>query len=480
MTVFWTAFASIAFIAILVGLSVNAILSRREPGTTVAWIGLIWLSPILGPILYLILGINRVGRRAKQLRSKDHLSIFERRSRIEFKRKVLREALGPESEHLVQISNISYELTNIPLTKSNRIEVLQDGEEAFPAMLAAIESATMSINLQSYIFDDDRAGRRFVEALVDAQKRGVIVRVLIDDVGARYSFPAITRQLRREGIRVALFLPAIFHWRMPYFNLRNHRKQLIVDGDVGFTGGLNIREQYWREIVEEDKGHDLHFKLTGPIVEEMQDIFVNDWHFTTKEKLLGQRWYPEIEPAGDTIARSIPDGPNTDKEVLHRVILGALAAARDRVVIVTPYFIPDQRLQSALITTSLRGVDVTLILPEVGNLALVQWASTASWEELLDNKCRIVLTPPPFDHTKLMIVDDAWSFFGSANMDTRSLRLNFEANIESYDHELVARLDELINDKLAIGREINQSYLEARPYLYRLRDGLARLLSPYL
>ena len=159
MTVFWTAFASIAFIAILVGLSVNAILSRREPGTTVAWIGLIWLSPILGPILYLILGINRVGRRAKQLRSKDHLSIFERRSRIEFKRKVLREALGPESEHLVQISNISYELTNIPLTKSNRIEVLQDGEEAFPAMLAAIESATMSINLQSYIFDDDRAGR---------------------------------------------------------------------------------------------------------------------------------------------------------------------------------------------------------------------------------------------------------------------------------------------------------------------------------
>lgn len=480
MTVIWTALVSLAILAILIGFSIHAILSRREAGTAVAWVGLIWLSPLVGAVLYFFLGINRVRRRAKELRPRDREVVYEERKGVELKRSKLREMLGPDREHLVQISNVSYAMTRIPLMSGNTVEVLHDGQEAFPAMIEAIDAAQTSVTLQSYIFDDDRAGRRFVEALVDAQKRGVVIRVLIDDVGARYSFPAITRRMQREGIRVARFMPAFFHWKMPYFNLRNHRKQLIVDGEIGFTGGLNVREQYWRDIVGEDKGHDLHFKLTGPIVEEMQEIFMYDWHFTTREKLTGQRWFPEIERTGNTIARSVPDGPDSDIDIIHAVILGALAAARKRIVIVTPYFIPDQRLQSALITTALRGVDVLIVLPKKVNLTLVQWASTSYWSELLVGKCRIVLTPPPFDHTKLMIVDDAWAFFGSANMDPRSLRLNFEANVECYDPELVSRLAKLIDAKLAIGHEVGVSEIHNRHLFYHVRDGLARLFSPYL
>lgn len=475
----WTLGISLLVVAATVWAVVHAVMTRREVGTAVAWVGVIVLSPGLGALAYFLLGINRIRRRARELREDEvsYLSLLPPPAPPE----AVTDALGAERAHLQPLARLVDSASGRPLLPGNRIEPLVDGAEAFPAMLAAIESAEHSITLASYIFDNDRAGKRFKEALVAAKARGVEVRVLIDAVGARYSFPPMTRALKRAGIRTARFMPAFFHWRMPYFNLRNHRKLLVVDGRIGFTGGMNIREAFWSETADDEPhGHDLHFRLEGPVVAELQEAFAQDWTFTTRERLTGERWFPRIEPVGPVLARGIADGPDVDFETLLAVLLGAASVARERIDLVTPYFIPDVRLRSALATAARRGVQVTIILPEKSNLALVDWASRAYWASLLAAGCRFVLTPAPFDHAKLAVVDDAWTLFGSANLDPRSLALNFEFNVESYDAELAARARALIDERTARGRELYLAELNRWSFATHFRNRMARLLSPYL
>jgi cardiolipin synthase A/B len=482
-----TLFLSILAAALTIGASVHAIMTRREVGTAVAWVGVILLSPIVGALLYLLLGVNRIRRRARELRQEsdpEYRALLPPPVPLEDVRHALiptpASGMSASREHLLQLVRLGNGVIDRPLLPGNRIEPLVNGDEAYPAMLDAIDNARHSVALGTYIFDADRAGRRFVEALLAAQKRGVEVRVLVDAVGARYSFPSIVSVLRRVGVRVARFMPAVLHWKMPYFNLRNHRKIMVVDGSVGFTGGMNIREGYWQDLGGESHGDDMHFRLTGPVVSELQEVFADDWTFTTGERLTGEAWFPPLAPTGDTIARGVADGPDVDFEKLHSVILGAVAAARYEVVIVTPYFIPDQRLQSSLAVAARRGVDVIIVLPERVNLALVRWASATYWPELLAAGCRLVVTPPPFDHTKLLVVDRAWSLIGSTNLDPRSLQLNFEFNVESYDLELAAVLRDHVDRRLAIGRPVSLADVHARHFTVKFRDRLARLLSPYL
>ena len=479
MAPYLTLLLSFLVAALTIVASVHAIMTRREVGTAVAWVGVIVLSPGLGALVYFLLGVNRIKRRAKERRGTEELeyaALLPAPASLED----VRAGLGPNREHLLSIARLADNVTGRPLLPGNLVQPLVNGDEAYPAMIEAIDSAERSISLMSYIFDDDRAGKRFVEALGNARQRGVEVRVLIDAVGLRYSFPPVTGALRRAGIRVARFMPALFHWRMPYFNLRNHRKIMVVDGRIGFTGGINIREQYWQSLIGENHGDDLHFRIEGPVVAELQEAFAQDWTFTTRERLTGDAWFPPLAPAGKSLARGIADGPDVDFEKLHSTIMGALSVAREDIVVVTPYFIPDQRLQSSLMVAARRGVDVVIVLPEKVNLVLVQWASTAYWADLLEAGCRIVVTPPPFDHTKMMVVDGGWSLVGSTNLDPRSLQLNFEFNVECYDPAVAAQLCALVDDRLAIGREVTLADVRSRHFMRKFRDRLARLFSPYL
>lgn len=479
MTTFWTFLLSLLVAALAIVAAVHAVMTRREVGTAVAWVGVILLSPLVGAIVYFLLGVNRIKRRAQELRGEaeeTYTELLPPPVSVD----TLQKRLGPSREHLLPVARLGDNVTERPLLAGNRVEPLINGDKAYPAMIAAIESAERSVSLLSYIFDNDRAGKRFLEALKAACGRGVEVRVLIDDVGARYSFPSMVRALRRVGVPVARFMPALFHWRMPYFNLRNHRKIMVVDGRVGFTGGMNIRQAYWQDLIGEDHGDDVHFRITGPVVAELQEVFAQDWTFTTRERLGGEAWFPRLAPAGETIARGIADGPDIDFEKLHTTILGALAVAQEAVSIITPYFIPDQRLLSALAIAARRGIDVTIVLPEKVNLALVQWASTAYWPPLLEAGCRIVVTPPPFDHTKLMVVDGTWVLLGSTNLDPRSLQLNFEFNVECYDPELARVVETFVRQRREIGRAVTLAEIRGRRFHVKLRDRLARLLSPYL
>jgi cardiolipin synthase len=254
----------------------------------------------------------------------------------------------------------------------------------------------------------------------------------------------------------------------------------MTDGQVGFVGGTNIREGHVLARNPRAPVQDLHFRLEGPVVAQLMDAFVEDWAFTTGEMLEGESWFPPLAAAGTVVARGISDGPDEDLDRARLTLLGALACARSRATILTPYFLPDAGLITALGVAALRGVEVEILLPRVNNLALVQWASTAQLWQVLERGCAIWTTPPPFDHSKLMLVDGEWALIGSSNWDPRSLRLNFEFDVECYDPALAAELAELLERKRCGARRVTLADVDGRPLPTRLRDGLARLAAPYL
>jgi len=471
---FWPHLAAgFDFMAALLA-SIHALLNKRDSRAATLWLGIIWFLPALGPVLYLALGVNRIRRRALTLAVHKTLN-----------RPVpddLGESERESAEHLQHIARVVNRITSQPLTSGNEIEPLVNGDAAFPAMLAAIEAARKSVTLVTYIFDNDASGGKFIAALERAVKRGVAVRVLVDSAGTRYSWPPITFKLRRARIPFAKFLPAsVFTpWRVATINLRNHRKSLIVDGQLGFTGGMNIR---LGNMLKENPAHpvqDLHFRVRGPIVTEIQESFANDWAFTTEEILDGETWFPENPDAGNIIARVIPDGPDADFENLRLTLLAALAEAQTSVKILTPYFLPDTALILALNLAALRGVKVDIILPAKNNLPPVHWASRGLWWQVLERGCRIWLTPPPFDHSKLMIVDNHWVLLGSANWDARSLRLNFELNVECYSREFAQAMDQVVTGKMSDAHPVTLAEVDARKIPGKLRDAVARLFSPFL
>jgi cardiolipin synthase len=388
--------------------------------------------------------------------------------------------LPKELASLKTLADFTGKVGEKPLVAGNHLEILVNGDEAYPAMLNAIHAAKKTISFCTYIFDNDPAGKKFADALGRAVARGVQVRVLIDDAGARYSWPSIAKLLRELDVRTVRFMPTLAPWRLMTMNLRTHRKIMVVDGMVGFTGGMNIRQGHVLREPSKRYVQDLHFKVEGPVVGQLQEAFVDDWYFASREHLEGPDWFPELGRKGSVYARTLVAGPDKNFEKLRWAIQGALACAKERVQIVTPYFIPDQSLISALNTTAMRGVCVDIIMPSKNNLPYVDWASRAMWWQVLERGCRIWLTPPPFDHSKLMLVDGQWAMIGSANWDPRSLRLNFELNVECYGREFAAEVEGIIQRKMKQSWQISLEDVDSRPLSIRLRDGLARLLSPYL
>ncbi|HET6440158.1 MAG TPA: phospholipase D-like domain-containing protein [Anaeromyxobacter sp.] len=468
----WKLAGSVLAVLVAVLAAGHVVLHKRDVRAALGWIGLIAFAPLVGAAAYVVFGVNRIRRRAQALRPP------EVRPRPGGWPPA--PPLPTGAEHLTPLIRLSDAVVRRPLVAGNRVELLPGGGRAYPAMLAAVEAARRSITLCTYIFDTGRVGETFVEALAAARARGVEVRVLIDAIGVRYHWPPVHWRLRRQGVRTALFLPRLSPVWLPFVNLRNHRKILVVDGRIGFTGGMNIRDRFMPSPGGPAPFADLQARLEGPVVAHLQSAFAEDWLFTTGEELFGPTFFPPPVSAGPVLARGIPDGPDEDFETIRWVLLGAIAESRSRIRIVTPYFLPDQPLITALNVAAMRGIEVDIVLPERGNLPIVQWAQNAQLWQVLDHGCRVWLSPRPFDHSKAMTVDGAWSLLGSANWDPRSLRLNFELDVEAFDTGVAADLDALIDGRLAAARPLTLGDVDERPLPLRLRDGLARLLSPYL
>ena len=480
LSTYWPIAAAVVNIGVAGIASAHVVLHKRDPRAAIAWVGLIWLTPMIGAGLYYLLGINRIQRRATLLKKQKPQLPLAAASAVPSQTSDTARACGTQGEHLLDLMRAADRIVRRPLLAGNDIEPLENGDAAYPAMLDAIAKAKRSVALSTYIFDNDTIGKTFVTALADAAKRGVCVRVLVDAVGARYSWPSVVGRLRKSGVTVAAFLPSLAPFATPFINLRNHRKILVIDGSQAFTGGMNIRHGHFLRETPLQPVRDLHFRLVGPIAAQLLDCFAEDWAFATKEILVGDAWSVDLEPRGTLPARAISDGPDIDFEVLRHMILSALASARRSVRIMTPYFVPDQGILTCLNVAALRGVKVDIVIPERGNIRLAQWASTAMLWQVLQHGCHVHLVPPPFDHTKLMVVDDTWMMFGSANWDARSLRLNFELNVECYSAALAVQMGKFVDQRIAIAKPIYLADVDARPLAIRLRDGAARLFVPYL
>lgn len=454
-------------LAIAVAISLHVLHVKRDTATALGWMGLAWLAPFAGGVLYALFGINRISRRARQLRPHDH-----------FQHELTAAHPPASAAHLGPLERAGARITRRPLLEGNRIELLSNGDEAYPRMLSAIAGARGSIALESFILRDDAAGGAFLDALIAAQNRGVAVRVLIDGIGGGYFRARAARRLAAAGVPVARFMHSALPWRMPFINLRTHRKILVVDGREGFTGGMNISADNVLLSHPRHPVRDLHFHLAGPVVTELAEAFATDWAFAYGEDLGGRLWFPELAPAGTAVARVITSGPDADNRKIEMLMLQAIACARRSIAIQTPYFLPDERAVTALALAAMRGIAVDIVLPARSNHAFMDWALAAHVGPLLECGCRIWHNPPPFDHTKLMVIDGEWALIGSANWDMRSLRLNFEVNVEVYDAALVGHLARRIaacQKSRLTGRR-----LAARSLPVRLRDAATRLALPYL
>ncbi|MBC7852980.1 MAG: cardiolipin synthase [Pirellulaceae bacterium] len=337
-------------------------------------------------------------------------------------------------------------------------------------ILGAIGCASRSLNIITPYFLPDQP---LISALNVAAMRGVEVNIILPQKNnlrlVQWACTAQLWQVLQRGCKVWLTPP-------PF----DHTKLMVVDGRVGFTGGMNIRQGCCETNPGKYPLHDLHFKVEGPIVTHMQETFADDWEFCTDERLAGDAWFPAVEQIGTCLARGIEDGPDVEYDKIRLTILGAIGCASRSLNIITPYFLPDQALITALNVAAMRGVDVNIVVPQKNNLRLVQWACTAQLWQVLQRGCKVWLSPPPFDHTKLMVVDDVWSFVGSANWDARSLRLNFEFNVECYDRQLAAELQKIVRQRISISHQTSLEEVDSRTVPVRLRDGIARLAMPYL
>ncbi|HEY9149609.1 MAG: phospholipase D-like domain-containing protein [Gammaproteobacteria bacterium] len=456
----------------------HALLYKRDPRSALSWVALCLLFPLAGPILYYLFGINRIRSQAHRLTTHKPAPrlVGHERGSMGHTAAAVPAGLAMEMRPFAQVSG---RLTSRPILGGNRLDVLHNGEQAYPAMLAAIAGARRRVLLASYLFEFDMTGKQFVAALSAARERGVEVRVLIDGVGELYSWPRIGRVLRKAGLPMARFLPPRLFPPSLSINLRNHRKILLVDDQEGFTGGMNVGDRHLVEASRQGTS-DLHFRVRGPILAQLEEIFINDWTAASDERLSPICLDLPPLPDGDVCCRCISDGPNDDLDKIALTLMGAISAAREEILIINPYFLPSREMIASLQSAALRGVKVCILLPSNNNLPFIHWATRNLLWELLLYDVEIRYQPPPFAHTKLFLVDRHYVQLGSANLDARSLRLNFELNLESFSAGFAVPLAEEAWRLYQQSTPVTLDEVDSRPLPVRLRDAFFWLFLPYL
>jgi cardiolipin synthase len=475
----WTnwiiAAATIAWGIFGIWAAAHALTNKRDPRSALGWSATCLLLPYLGPLAYLLFGINRIGSHARRL---GHFPAYLHPLATPKNQRADLEILP--SPLVSRFIGISDRITHRPLIGGNQITPFFTGDEAYREMIDEIKRAKRSVLLATYIFRTDQSGKEFLSALQDAVERGVKVRVLIDGAGELYSYPRMSKKLTDANVENALFNPLRLFPPSFYLNLRNHRKILVCDGATGFAGGMNIGDQHVTNKRGRIPDADVHFRLQGPVVEQLEKVFVEDWKFATSEHISGSALPPaDIDP-DFAWARVIADGPNDELGKLALIIETTISAAQHSIRIVTPYFLPTKEMIAALKSAALRGVQVDIVLPEKSNLRYVDWATRNMLWEILKWDVNVYYQPPPFAHTKLFVVDKGYLHIGSANIDPRSLRLNFEVAVEIISEELGEQLTRHIDDMIGAARRVTLAEVDSRKYVTRLRDSLAWLFSPYL
>lgn len=453
----------LAWGAYLLWLAGWIVLQKREPVATLSWIMSLALLPVLGLLVYHLLGPTRIRRqrirrhRARSLVDELHFGAH----------------LAGSAGALARLAQAS---SGFPPTCAERVQLLVGGATTFDAIVDAIESARYHVHLEYYIFDGDRTGTRLRDALVAKARAGVTVRLLVDAIGSAGLSNAFLAPLREAGAEVVFFHRFRLRrlWR-PRLNLRSHRKLVIVDGRIGFTGGINISDTE-NESLREDAFRDLHLRLEGEAVRWLQLAFAEDWGYASGAAPKGVEQWPDF-PLGPIRAQVLPAGPDTPWEPIHRVMVAALHGARERIWLATPYFVPGEAARMALTSAALRGVDVRLLVPRRSDSALVSAAARSYFEELMAAGVRVHEYPRML-HSKALLVDGETCMLGSSNFDNRSFRLNFELSVLIEDAGVAGALEAVLTEDLAAATRVPD---QRRPgLLAALGEATARLLSPLL
>ena len=460
----------IAIIAVI-----HVIMDNRQPAKTMAWALVIWFVPVVGIVFYLFFGVNTRKERHVSERSMNQLT---KRSMLEFAEQ---QNLHLPEKHKPLIDLCINQNLSLPF-KDNKMEVYTDGYQFFPALLAAIHEAESHIHIDMYIFAEDALGRLVADALIAKAREGVEVRLIYDDVGCWNVSHRFFERMREEGIEVASYLPVRFPSFTSKVNYRNHRKIIVIDGEVGFIGGMNIALRYvkgtgqmpWRDTM---------IKVTGGAVYALQRAFLVDWSFVDRTLLSDRKYYPPMigshQTVNNCLAQVVTSGPVTPYPEIMQGFVRVILGARRYLYLETPYFMPNDSVLFALKTAALAGVDVKVLCPMYCDARFVEWASRSYLREVTEAGVQVNLYKTGFLHSKLMVCDDAITTCGSTNLDFRSFENNFEANIFFYDEGVALRM------KKVFLRDMEQSVLLTQVpsrmhggFFVRLWESVTRMLSP--
>jgi cardiolipin synthase len=471
---FWVAYTTIEWIIRLVMLPV--VMRRRKPDAAMAWLLLIFFLPWAGLLVFLVFGTIQFPRSRRKRMVKMYAKIEAEARRFRGHPNVVRPDLGPQQETTVQIAE---RLGNFPILGGNEATFLAETDEFINRLVEDIDAAREHVHLLFYIFWDDGTGRRVIDALGRAVRRGVRCRVLVDDVGSRKPMRALRAMMRAKNIDFYSMLPVgMFRRHMGRIDMRNHRKLAVIDGSIAYAGSQNI--------VNADYGHkdlawhDIMVRLTGPITIELQAIFVTDWHQESQEVLTGPDIFVDPMLTGDVPAQTLPSGPIFPVENYQRLVVSALHGAQSHVIITTPYFVPDQPLLQAIQIAVWRGVTIDLIVPQKCDQMIVGAAARAYYDDVLEAGANLYLHTKGLVHSKTMTVDDSIALIGSSNFDIRSFEINIELSMLLYGADVTRRLRREQMRYLVDSFRLDAEQWSERSAARRLMDNTARLLSPIL
>lgn len=466
-------------ISIIVGLDV--LLDNRDPSSTIAWLMVLVILPVVGIFLYLYIGRNHRKKETFIKKSKEDYIILnnllkEQVSFADYNPMFKRDSGDIRGKVMPLLLNN----TRAPVTVNNKVKVLQNGEATFTEMLNAINNARDHVHIEYFIIKDSHIGRKFQRALIKKAREGLEVRLIYDAVGSIRLKKSFIRPLEEAGVQVRSFLPVSLPFFGSRLNYRNHRKILVVDGKIGFVGGLNIGDEYLGRNKKMGFWRDTHLKIEGEAVYVLQGIFLADWYFISNEAIDGFKYFPSQGYCGETVVQIASSGPDSYWASIHQAYFSAINGAKERVYITTPYLVPDEGILLALKVAALRGVDVKLLLPIKPDHRTVFWASKSHFEELLEAGVKIYQYEKGFVHGKVFIVDNNFVSIGTANLDIRSFKLNFEVNAFIYDKEVNYSLARDFYEDLRVSREVVLGEYINRPLIDKIRESIMRVLSPIL
>ncbi len=454
---------------------------KKRPTAALGWIMAIIFLPFLGSFLYLLFGTDRIKNKGKQ---KFISNIGLRKKHYDIEANLSSNELPSYKQELpleiMDILRVSGKLSPFNAIENNGLEILVDAEEAYQRMEKAILNARHHINLDYYIFNPDKVGARFRDLLVEKARQGVKVNFLYDAVGSMslgWSSKFLD-SFRASGIEPREFLPLRTFFKPWNINLRNHRKILIVDNMIGFTGGLNVGEDFLNRRGK--KWRDTHMMIEGPAVTQLQWVFCEDWYFATGEDLFTPVYFTSTASGGDYIAQVIPGGPDQREEAIQRIFFTAISEAKKSVYITTPYFIPDRTVYIALQTAALRGVDVRLLFPFKSDHPFVLLAAHSYYEDLLKSGARIFEYIPGILHAKMLVADSHFVVLGSANVDIRSFSYSFELNVQVYGYKFAKIAEDVFLADLENSRELSRDEFLKRPGYIQFAENVCRLFSALL